>query len=73
MDGSSYAKAVPEGRTPTLLEQQGIGEESTAGQYCQAIQRYLLGRDHPLFVDEITMLHVMGSRRVVPGFVVDLV
>ncbi len=51
--------------TPSLLEQQGIGEESTANQYCEAIRRHLLDREDPEWIDEVTMFRYMGAKRVI--------
>ena len=68
---SRRSDVIPAGYTPTLLEQLGIDKGGTAEQYCQAITRYLLDRDHPYFVDEITMFRVMGSHKRIPRFLVD--
>jgi hypothetical protein len=37
----------------------------TSFQYCEAIRRYLLGRDHPDFIDEQRMFSLMSAKSIV--------
>jgi hypothetical protein len=67
-DGSSCRRAKLPGKTPTLLEMSGIGEASTAAQFCEAIDRHLLDRDHPDSIKWEIMSQVMGMKRVLPGW-----
>src|SRR5262245_8347255 len=39
--------------------------ESVAYQYCEAVRRYLLGRDHPDFIDEQRMFSIMSAKSVI--------
>ena len=56
--------------TQSLLEQVGLGEESTAEQYYEAIYRHVcLSRDHPYWIDERRMWSIMSSKRLISGWV----
>ncbi len=55
----------PVGHSPSLLELAGIGLAPTADQYCEAIRRYILDRDHPDHIDEMRMWSIMSMRRVI--------
>lgn len=58
--------------TRSLLEDQGIktkepwhpgvSKDHPVEQYCDGIRRHLLDRDHPDFVDEVTMFRMMSVR-----------
>lgn len=39
--------------------------ETTSFQYCEAIRRYMLDRDHPDWIDEQEMNTLMGAKKVV--------
>lgn len=59
-DGSTSHKARQPKYVPTLLEQLGLGTESTANQYCKAIDDYL---NKMITLEQC--FAIMGTKRVI--------
>jgi len=55
-----YRDCTPAPHDPTLLELHGIGSESTANQYCEAIRAFIAGE-----IDERKMFTIIGSRKII--------
>lgn len=54
-------------KKPRFAEPKPLVEskETTSFQYCAAIRRYLLGRDHPNFIDEQRMFAILSAKKII--------
>jgi len=68
-DGSSYARAAQPQYVKTWKEQNGLGEESTAAQYSEAIYRFVtFPKEHPDFIDKKEVMSIIGTKHVLSGW-----